>query len=66
MSRPNTTPDRVSGSLTLTVREGEELRVVTPSGDEVTFYVAQLSNARASINVRAPRAWPIVRQTPEA
>lgn len=61
MSEP--TP-RNCGSLTITVRQGEELEVVTPSGDVVRFFVADLSATRASINVRAPRSWPILRHEP--
>ena len=45
---------RKVGSLTMTVRPGDELRIVTPSGDEVTVYVAALSATRASLNIRAP------------
>jgi hypothetical protein len=55
---------RNSGSLTLTVREGSEISVVTESGEHVTLYVASLSAKRASVNVRAPRSWPILHHRP--
>ena len=52
---------RRSSSLTLTMREGDEIRVTLDSGEEVTFYLSRLSATRASVNVRAPRSAPIDR-----
>ena len=54
---------RRSGSLTLTMREGDEIRVTLDNGDEVAFYLSRLSATRASVNVRAPRSAPIDRTT---
>ena len=49
------------GSLTLTMREGEEVCITTESGETVTFYIAKLSAQRVSVNIRAPREYPIDR-----
>lgn len=51
------------GSLTLTLREGESFSVQLPDGQQVAVYLSRVeSGGRASVNVRAPRHLPIVRQ----
>lgn len=55
---------RNSGSLTVTMHSGDELHIHTPAG-VVTVYLGALTSKRASLNVKAPREWPIVRATAE-
>ena len=50
-----------TGSLTLTLREGEDVLVDTPLGDTLVFHVTSSDKKRVSINIRAPRAYSIRR-----
>ena len=54
--RRNTT-----GSLTLTLRRGEEIEVTTPDGERIVVYISEAQPGRVSLNVRAPRSFKITR-----
>lgn len=54
-------PRNTTGSLTLTLRRGEELEVVTPDGDRIVVYCSEAAQGRVSLNLRAPRDFKISR-----
>lgn len=54
-------PQRKTGSLTLSLKPGDEIEIVTPDGTPIVVYCADASKNRVSLNVRAPRDHAITR-----
>jgi sRNA-binding carbon storage regulator CsrA len=50
------------GSLTLTLRDGEELSINTPTGDTLIVHCTKTQNGRTCLNIKAPREYQIRRQ----
>ena len=59
-------PQRKTGSLTLSLKPGDEIEIVTPDGTPIVVFCAEATRGRVSLNVRAPREFAINRyQAPE-
>jgi hypothetical protein len=58
-------PRNTTGSLTLTLRRGDELVVRIPDSEPIVVYCADAQPGRVSLNIRAPRTYKIDRQTAE-
>ena len=58
---PVTKPQRRTGSLTLSLKRGDEIEIVTPEGVSIVVFCADATKNRVSLNVRAPRDYAINR-----
>ncbi len=52
--------DRV-GSLTLSMKRGQELEVETPDGETLVFRCVETRTGRVTLNIRAPLKFKIER-----
>ena len=50
-----------TGSLTLTLKRGDELIISIPGKESVIVYCAESQSGRCSLNIRAPREYRIKR-----
>jgi sRNA-binding carbon storage regulator CsrA len=53
--------ENTTGSLTLTLKSGDDLMIDTPLGDTLLVHVTSSDRKRVSLNIRAPRAYLIRR-----